>query len=140
MMKFTRARSGEPGFQMAPMIDVVFQLIIFFMCASTFHQLEGVQDLILPVADQSKAMEKAPGIVVINIKSDGAIILNQKIYEPNTLAKVLAKASVYGGPQAVIIRADKEVPHGRTVEVLSACAAAGIWDVSFATYKEEPHR
>lgn len=140
MMKFTRVSRSEPGFQMAPMIDIVFLLIIFFMCATTFHQLESVQDVSLPVAEHSQTMKKAPGTVVININSDGAIILNQKIYEPDKLAKVLAQGSVYGTAQSVIIRADKSVPHGRTVQVLSACAAAGIWDVSFSTYKEEPRK
>ncbi len=134
-MRFSKQEGEEPGFQMAPMIDCVFLLLIFFMSVSTFHQLESVEGINLPVADQSRTAEGGGPKLSINIKGDGAIVMNQNIYEPAQLADVLSEAEV---KQTIIIRADKTVPHGRVLDVLSACAAAGIWDISFATYQEEP--
>lgn len=134
-MRFLKEEREEPGFQMAPLIDCVFLLLIFFMSVSSFHQLESIEGIKLPVADQSRTAEKAPQNLVINIKSDGAIIMNQNIYEPEQLARVLSEVEI---KQTVIIRADKAVSHGRVADVLSACAAVGIWDISFSTYQEEP--
>ncbi|MFA6356145.1 MAG: biopolymer transporter ExbD [Candidatus Omnitrophota bacterium] len=134
-MKFSKKAEEEPGFQMAPMIDCVFLLLIYFMCVSSFHQLESVENIKLPVENQSRAPEGAEQKVSINIKSDGAIIMDRVIYEPTELANVLANTGV---KQTVLIRADKATRHGRILDVLSACAAAGIWDISFATYQEEP--
>jgi len=136
-MRFFKEESEEPGFQMAPMIDCVFLLLIFFMSVSTFHQLESVEGINLPVADQSRTAEGGGPKLSINIKGDGAIIMNQNIYEPEQLAKVLSETEI---KQTIVIRADKTVPHGRVADVLSACAAAGIWDISFATYQEEPKK
>lgn len=136
-MRFTKEEQEEPGFQMAPMIDCVFLLLIFFMSVSTFHQLESVEGINLPVADQSRTIEGETQNLVINIKSDGAIVMNQNIYEPEQLARILSEVEI---KQTIIIRADKTVPHGRVADVLSACAAAGIWDISFATYQEEPKK
>ncbi|MDD4878998.1 MAG: biopolymer transporter ExbD [Candidatus Omnitrophica bacterium] len=136
-MRFLKQKIEEPGFQMAPMIDCVFLLLIFFMSVSTFHQLESVEGINLPVADQSRAVEDATPKLSINIKSDGAIVMNQNIYEPEQLAKVLSGTGI---KQTIVIRADKTVPHGRVLDVLSACAAAGIWDISFATFQEEPKK
>ena len=136
-MRFFKGASEEPGFQMAPMIDCVFLLLIFFMSVSTFHQLESVEGINLPVADQSRTAEGGGPKLSINIKGDGAIIMNQNIYEPEQLAKILSETEI---KQTIVIRADKTVPHGRVADVLSACAAAGIWDISFATYQEEPKK
>jgi biopolymer transport protein ExbD len=136
-MRFTKRAQEEPGFQMAPMIDCVFLLLIYFMCVSSFHQLESIESIQLPVADQSRAAEGAEPRLSINIKPDGAIVMNQGIYEPEQLADVLSKTGI---KQTIVIRADKAVPHSRVLDVLSACAAAGIWDISFATYQEEPRK
>lgn len=133
-MKFLKKEEQKAAFQMAPMIDVVFLLLIFFMSVSTFHQLESIEDISLPVADKSKTLEKTPQNLVINIKRDGAIIMNQNLYKPTQIARILSETPI---EQSVVIRADKDIFHGRVAEILSACAAAGVWDISIATYQEE---
>lgn len=125
---------------MAPMIDVVFLLLIFFMSVSTFHQLETEEGIALPVADESKSLEDLPQSLMINVEENGNIIVNQNNYRPLQLAGLLKEATSIRPDQAVIIRADKKVPHGKVAEILSACAAAGIWNISFATYQEPPQQ
>ncbi|MCK5305886.1 MAG: biopolymer transporter ExbD [Candidatus Omnitrophica bacterium] len=136
-MRFLKQDKKQFGFQMAPMIDVVFQLLIFFMSVSTFHQLETEKDIKIPVADEAKSLQEAAQNLIVNIRKDGTIIINQIIYRPEQIVAILADLPLKHVHQAIIIRADKNVSHGRVSEVMSACAAAGVWDVSFAAYQEE---
>ena len=121
---------------MTPMIDIVFQLLIFFMVATTFSTLQSEKDVKLPVADHSQAKENTHNELVVNVCEDGTIILNQITYDLNSLVDVLIEGKKFGTP-SLVIRADKDVPHGKVLSVLRACAEASIWDISFATYKEE---
>ncbi len=82
-------------------------------------------------------MTRMPGEVIINVTRDGVIVVNQKELTLAELRKMLMRvAELYGG-QPVIIRADRETYHGDVISVLDACAGAKIWNVSFATMKEE---
>ncbi len=139
-MKFVRKNEKKPSFQMVSMIDIVFLLLVFFMSISTFHQLESEKDIKLPVADKSRSQDEAPQNLIINIRKDGAVVINQNTYHPRQIVSILSSLPPEHARQAVIIRADKGVRHGRVSEVLSACAAAGVWDISFAAYQEEPKR
>lgn len=137
-MRLRKTNVEEDGFQMTPMIDIVFQLLIFFMCATTFSNLQSEKDVKLPVADHSQAKETAPNELVVNVRKDGIIVLNQITYAPEELVNVLAENKSQFGKPAITIRADKDVAHGEVLTVLRACAYADIWDISFATFKEEP--
>jgi biopolymer transport protein ExbD len=139
-MRFKRKHEKKPSFQMTSMIDIVFLLLVFFMSISTFHQLESEKDINLPIADKSKSQDEAPQNLIINIRKDGTIIINQNTYLPNQIVAILSNLPQEHAKQAVIIRADKGVRHGKVSEVLSACAAAGVWDISFAAYQEKPKR
>lgn len=138
-MKFTRKgfQEEEPEFQMAPMIDIIFQLLIFFMVISTFQQLEDVVGVELPVADESQTKKSSYGEIVINVMDDGAIVFNQRIYEIEELLEVLTEETGSTQKVRVTIRGDSGVPHAWIASVMKICAAAGIWDVSFATLQEE---
>lgn len=139
-MKFVRKgfQSEDPEFQMAPMIDIIFQLLIFFMVISTFQKLEGVDEVSLPVADESQTKKSSYGELVINVMEDGAIALNKRIYELDELQPVLAEAADAFQRTKVTIRGDKDVSHAWIMGVMKVCAQAGIWDVSFAVFQEEP--
>ena len=138
-MRFTRkvSQSEDPEFMMAPMIDIIFQLLIFFMVISTFQQLENVEGVKLPVADESQTKKSSYGEIVINVMSDGAIVLNKRIYETEELLAVLMEETDSDQKAKVTIRGDSDVPHAWIASVMKICAAAGIWDVSFAALQEE---
>lgn len=137
-MRFQKGEVEDPSMPLAPMIDIVFQLLIFFMCATTFSQLQSEADVKLPVAEHSQKKETEHNELVINVRADGTIVLNQIVYTPEELVRVLVEGKAQFGMPSVFIRADKTVPHGKVLSVLGACARADIWDVSVATYKEEP--
>ncbi len=139
-MRFTRAARQEedPEFQMAPMIDIIFQLLIFFMVISTFQKLEDVVDVKLPVANKSETKKASYGEIVINVLEDGSVVLNQRVYELDELLSVLIEETGSFETTKVTIRGDKDVPHAWVAGVMKVCQGANIWDVSFATYQEEP--
>ena len=127
----------KPTIQIAPLIDIVFLTLIFFMVLSIFNQLESEISISVPKAAESKEIVRSPGEIIINITKDGAIIVNQKRLTYEDLKNMLDRISGLFPDQPVIIRADEETYHKHVVNVLDACASADIWNVSFATLKEE---
>jgi len=139
-MKFSNSRQifqERPIIHMAPLIDIVFLLLIFFMSASIFYQLESEINITVPCANQGTNSSRAAGEIVINIRKDGSIVVNQRELNYDKLNKMLVRISELYKGQAVIIRADKETKHEHVIKVLDSCASSNIWNVSFATMKEE---
>ncbi len=138
-MRFARKTSQdkEPEFQMAPMIDIIFQLLIFFMVISTFQDLEDVVEVKLPVADESQTKKTTYGEIVINVMEDGRIVFNQMVYDYEGLLSILTQEAGLFKRAKVTIRGDKDTPHAWIMGVMKVCAQADIWDVSFATFQEE---
>ncbi|HOX09369.1 MAG TPA: biopolymer transporter ExbD [Candidatus Omnitrophota bacterium] len=140
-MRFYKGGSEEPGFQMAPMIDCVFLLLIFFMSASSFSAPEAQLNVNLP-AVSTTTQEKIGEDVVINVASDGNVVVNEKYYDsPDSkdlpeLVTMLTSLSQVFETQPVIIYAEDNVPHDRVTNVLNACAAAKIKAVSFLVPEE----
>jgi biopolymer transport protein ExbD len=74
---------------------------------------------------------------VINVKSDGAIVVNRQAKTGPELLDQLRKLSQLYPDQAVIVRGDEAVDYKHIVEVLDICRQADIWNVAFATGKPE---
>ncbi len=139
-MDFFNARqvsSNQPKIQMAPLIDIVFLLLIFFMSASIFFQLETELNITVPHADESSELERAPGEILINILKDGTVVVNQRQLDHDRLRRMLQRISELYKGQPVIIRADRQTFHEDVIRVLDICAGTDIWNVSFATMKEK---
>jgi len=127
----------KPVIQMAPLIDIVFLTLIFFMTLSIFNQLESEINISVPKAKESKETVRSPGEIIINVTKTGTIVVNQRKLGYDDLRGMLKKISMLFPDQPVIIRADQNVYHKYVVKVLDACAGADIWNISFATVKEE---
>lgn len=138
-MNFSNAKyvSERPTVQMAPLIDIIFLLLIFFMSASIFYQLETELNITVPAANESTETKRAPGEIIINIRKDGTVVVNQRQLTYKELQGMLRRISELYSGQPIIIRADKDAYHKYVVKVLDICAGAQIWNVSFATMKEE---
>ena len=139
-MKFEkRTEEEEPRFQIAPLIDIVFLTLIFFMSASVYYQLETELDIKIPTASASQPMERTLRKIIVNIGPPPSqeIVVNQRQLSISQLTELLRKISEISKGEAVIIRADKRTRYQRVVQVLNACAKADIWNISFATVKEE---
>ncbi|MDP6490860.1 MAG: biopolymer transporter ExbD [Kiritimatiellia bacterium] len=137
-MNFKKNNSGpEQSFQIAPMIDVIFLLLTFFVASQIFSQWETEIDITLPTAQTSEQPDRIPGEIIINIRGDGAVVVNQLEMDEAALDGLLNRIVEQFSDWAVLIRADKETRYADVIDVLDACRRADIWNVSFATTIED---
>lgn len=137
-MNFRKQAAPEPGgFQIAPMVDIVFLLLIFFLVTWNFARYETELDVKVPTAKEGQESRRAAGEVIINVKSDGAIVMNRREMSPEELRTTLEKISELYPDQAVVLRGDQSADYRHIVAVLDICRAANIWNVAFATGRPE---
>jgi biopolymer transport protein ExbD len=128
----------DPEFQVAPMADVLFVLLIFFMSITSTEVLKNVKGLELPDAKSAQERKKKVSQVVVNISwmavgRVGVIEVDQKTFgKPDDLLPILLRRLQADPMTRVLIRADKEVEYNYVSQVMSACQKAGIANVTFA--------
>jgi biopolymer transport protein ExbD len=125
------------GFQIAPMVDIVFLLLIFFLVTWNFSRNEMELDVKVPKAREGKETRRAVGEVILNVKADGTVVMNRRSMDSNALKEALAKIAALYPDQAVILRGDENTDYRHVVEVLDICRRANIWNVAFATSRPE---
>jgi biopolymer transport protein ExbD len=128
---------ARPELQMIPLIDILFINLFFFMVLSVFWELETEINIAVPTAKESTDIKRTPGEIIINIRKDGTVVINQRQMSYDELKDLLGRVSELYKGQPVIIRADKETFHEHVIKVLDICASVNIWNISFATLKEK---
>ena len=123
---------GLKQIDIAPLIDIVFQLLIFFMLTSSFVMQPGIK-VNLPKAVTSEAI-KYENIEIL-ITSENVTYLNGNVITTNELKALLKQASKRKG-QTVLIRADRHVSLGRVVEIWDMARDLGIAEINIATNQE----
>ncbi len=137
-MKFTSRQPESANMQLAPMIDIVFLLLIFFIVTWQFTRSETELDVSVPTAQEGAEPERQRGEIVINILQGGVIrIEGTTVNLPQLLEKLSTIASQFEN-QPVRIRGDGAVAYQQIVEVIDTCQKAGIWNISFATQRPTP--
>ena len=132
-----RAKPRQSEFQLAPMIDVVFLLLIFFIVTWNFARWETEIDVTVPTAKEGAESRRSIGEIIINVREDGDIVVNrQELSKQQLLTKLERIAELYPD-QAIILRGDREASYDMIVRVLDICREANIWNVAFATTKPE---
>ncbi len=126
----------QESFQLAPMIDIVFLLLIFFILSGVRAQ-EAELPMDLPGASASVERRHEPEEVVVNVARDGTLVVDNAVVTVDDLQKKLniLHRSVTR-PVSVVVRAHPRAEHQSVLNVLNACAAAGITKVSFVTRDE----
>lgn len=122
---------------MAPLIDIVFLTLVFFMTTSVFTTLESEIAVTLPTADAAEAGERTQGEIYINIREDGGIVMNGREVTVDELQETLYRVAEFYPGGAVIIRGDRTSHLGVAIAVLNCCKKADIQNVSFAALDEE---
>ena len=118
-----------------PMIDVVFQLLIFFMVTAVFAITPGL-DIKLPEAEEAQAPEKENLFIVVD--QDGAMKLNhQQVTFGNLKEKLDEKRKLLDNTTMIIIQGDERATHGQIVNIMDIARQVGIVDQVIAT---EPNR
>ena len=146
-MKLKRMDDIKAEVDMTPMIDCVFLLLVFFMVSTTFNKQEADISFALPgTAEQSDAVE-IPDEQIIQITEAGNVFLNDLEYDKPTdpdmpeLVKTLIlfrqTAEANKVPAMITIAPEDDVKQQRVVDVLNACTAAKIANVTFAVGGED---
>jgi biopolymer transport protein ExbD len=125
------------GFQIAPMVDVLLVLLCFFIVTWSFARKENELDVKVPSAQNAKDSNPVVNQTVLNVKSDGSVVLNQKVVPLSELQTKLKQLSDLFPDYAIIVRGDERTPFRFIAAVLDTCRAANIWNVAFATAKPE---
>ena len=130
-------QNNAPVFQIAPMVDIVFLLLIFFLVTWNFSRNETELDVKVPKAREGKETRRAVGEVILNVKSNGTVVMNRRQMNAAELQDTLQKIASLYPDQAVILRGDESTDYRHVVEVLDTCRRANIWNVAFATSRPE---
>jgi len=135
-MSFLNRRKSRAAaaIDIAPMMDMVFILLIFFIVTSTFTRETGV-DVSKPKA--SSARELARESVLIGISRQGTIHINETQVNLGTLRTILRQIVAETPDRPVIVVADRDAPSGRIVDVLDECNVAKVRKVSISAAVEQ---
>ena len=117
---------------MTPMVDVVFQLIVFFMVGTKFAEMERDIALHVPQVSAIKAITPAPERRVINVYRDGQISMDRQIVTLDQLESRLSAARREYAGLGVLVRGDAEGPFQNVASVLGACRRAGVNDLGIS--------
>ena len=121
-------------FDLTPMIDCVFQLLIFFLVATKFAEEERELDVMLPEASEAQPITVKPREMFINIDQDGRYFVTGKMISLKELEQVLQMVWVNNpGRASVIIRADQRCHWKHVVAAMNACTKAKIRDYRVTT-------
>jgi biopolymer transport protein ExbD len=133
-MRFSgKYRPDLPGFQIAPMVDVIFSLLCFFLVGQIYSKWETEIDITLPTAQTGAFAQRLPGEIIVNVLDDGSAVVNQQHFDDAGLAALLTRVVKLFPGQPVLIRADVTTPYGHVIKILDLCRKAEVWNISFAT-------
>jgi biopolymer transport protein ExbD len=138
------AENGEPEFQIAPMIDVLLVLLIFFMSITTTQVLKIDQDIRLPVAADAKKKESNNAMyeAALNVKwtpnsQKAEFKLDTMDITEEEIVVQLTQRKQNNPTYRVVIRADKAVPAVEIQKAMTIIGQSGIDDISFSTLNQE---
>jgi len=134
------SEDGDAGFQIAPMVDVVFVLLLFFMASAGSQIIEKELNINLPSGRSNDSQPGTPSTpIIIDIFPDGQVQLNNRVLDnpankdlPELRAWLKDTIDKFGDKDPVIIRPDPQTKHERIMDVLNAAAAAGVKNLTFS--------
>jgi len=129
-----------PAINMIPMIDIMFNLIIFFLVGTEFASLERNIALKVPEVVDKGALTQAPERRVVNVYRDGSVTLDDSPVTLGELTDRLAAARTQYSDLGVLVRGDGQGQFQRVAEVLNACKQAGIQELAISVRLIPPEK
>jgi len=133
----------DPEFQIAPMIDILLVLLVFFMSISSTEVLQSNREIALAVAKDAKQPKKNPGQIIVNVKwvplnNMGSIeVDSQKYATASDLIPKLQNELQKNPMTRVLVRVDRNARWEYEREILKAVGDSGISNVTFAVVDKE---
>lgn len=129
-------RMQQARVPLAPMMDILFLLLVFFVTTSSFRAEESAIDVGLPTAETGQDLKTISTEVVVNITNDGRIIIANRTMDLPQMRTLLSDLIETWPNERVIIRGDKKVTYEQLIEVVDAARAVGVNNIHFATVKK----
>jgi biopolymer transport protein ExbD len=133
-LNFASPPRRRVAIRMAPLIDIVFLLICFYLLVAELIRSQKDPTVALPAMAHAAAGEEVPAEVVVNLRADATVTVNG-VEVAERLTRLLraerAKAARTSQPFRVVVRADRRQRFGRLDEVLVACKRAGLATIVF---------
>ncbi len=137
MLRIKRKVQDEEEIPMAPMIDMVFLLLVFFMCVSTLAKADKVAELTLPESHESQVPDDVSDRGVVSVQADGTLYLGAEVVELEFLKTRIEGVTSRNPDLKIMVRADKNTPFGEIKKVLKVCAEVGAYEVIYATHQSK---
>ncbi len=134
-MKFQNNDLPAAGFQLAPMIDIVFLLLFFFIVTWQITRSELDLRVAVPSSEEGADPKRVLGEIIVNVRADGEVIVEGQVMSQERLREKLAAVARLHKNQPVRLRGDATCDFQTIVGVIDTCQRAGIWNISFATQK-----
>jgi biopolymer transport protein ExbD len=132
-VQFRRASTTPVAINIAPLVDVVFLLVIFFAVSTTFLETAGLE-LTLPTS--SSSAESAPQELTVAVSKDGLLYLEGELMTQERLATELSDRLAARDEKLVLLRADEETPHGTVVRIMDLAREAGTTGLTVAARRD----
>ena len=120
---------SEDSINLTPLLDVIFNLIFFFILATTIREAKSFLEVQLPSSSEAAAREAETATLIITVTDTNKIYLNEREVTPKALEALLKEQDV-ANVREIIIRGDAKAYNQTIVDVLDACARAGRYAVS----------
>lgn len=146
------SESGEPEFQVAPMIDVLLTILVFFMTITSAQVLKVDKTISLPIAKDAQKKDNSRSEAMVNVRwrpneKKAEFVFDDRVYrqapemvELLKTAKLTGEKKITAGANPTfraVIRGDRDVPALYVSQAMNACAEAGITDISFSAVNKE---
>lgn len=131
-MKIRRRLKRTAVADMTPMIDIIFQLVIFFMISSVFNTAPGI-DIELPNGESAQTMEITPLVITITANEDIFINKNSVPFEKLKEALKTYKETVDDKTTQVVLKGDQDISYGKFIEVMGILKSLGFEQINMIT-------
>ncbi len=135
-MRLPRRPDDEVGFQLAPMIDMTFLLLVFFMVTTKISKEQVKVDIRLPVASNAVIPHDVSDRDIVSIDASGAYFVGQRPVDKKELAAYLKERFRNFPPLRLYVRADANTPGRQIKELMRLASEAGAINVIFGTYQD----
>lgn len=134
-MQFRKPPTSQPSIDIAPLVDVVFLLVIFFAVTTTFLETSG---LALELPKSSSTATRELEVLTVYLDAEGALALDETpVADMTDLTAQLREALEDREDKGVVLRADTTVDHGSVVELMDAIRSAGATGLTVAARAAE---
>jgi len=120
---------------MAPMIDLVFLLLIFFMVASVATEMEKVE-VEIPQSSHATVPDDIKGRMMLSVDANNQVYASTQPVTMETLRPLIDAELAINPDLRILIRADHRVEYKTCKEIMLACGEAGVTDLIYATFEE----